>query len=214
MDPTFRVACAIFIACLMFCPMPRVASAGPATKPVDTIAINDLLCVGVWELRPTGGERLKTVRVDAQGNVSLYFIGTVRVVGRTFEQAEKDIADAYRANHVLGDAAASVNRLETAAAASVPAGKIAPGDRICVRIFDLHPNVEESRVFNVSDGGSVGLPLLGQFKLGGLTEAEAEQAIARTLEEKSIARNTPVSVLRLGPNQPSEPTTDANAMRR
>src|SRR5438552_3833600 len=67
---------------------PRLASAGPATQPVDVIVSNDLLCVGIWDNRPTGGETLKTVRVDPQGFISLYYIGQLKVSGLTFEQAE------------------------------------------------------------------------------------------------------------------------------
>ena len=58
-------------------------------KPADTLAVNDLLCIGIWDVRPTGGESLKTVRVDSQGFVSLYYVGQVRIAGKTMEQAEK-----------------------------------------------------------------------------------------------------------------------------
>ena len=63
-----------------------------------------------------------------------------------------------------------------------------------------------ARVFTVSDGGKVGLPLLGQFKVAGMTEADAEAAITRAFELQFGLRSVPVSVLRLGPRQEAEPT--------
>ena len=186
------------------------AFAGPATQPVDTIVANDLLCIGIWDIRPTGGESLKTVRVDAQGNVSLYYVGTVRLGGKTFSQAEKEIGDAYQASGVLKAPQPSVNRLETGDAVAVKSGKIAVGEKVSVRIFDLVPDVEVSRIFTISDGGKVGLPVIGQFPLAGRTEAEAEKDITRTLQEQFGIPNIPVSVLRLGPKQKSEPTTAAD----
>jgi protein involved in polysaccharide export with SLBB domain len=186
----------------------------PSTQPVDTIATHDLLCIGIWDIRPTGGESLKTVRVDGQGNVSLYYVGTVRIGGKTFAQAEKEIADAYQASGVLKTPQPSVNRLETAEGVAIKSGKIAAGEKVSIRIFDLVPDVEVSRILTISEGGKVGLPLIGQFPLAGRTEAEAEQDIARTLQEQFGLPKIPVSVLRLGPKQKSEPTTAADANGR
>jgi protein involved in polysaccharide export with SLBB domain len=191
----------------------------PATQPatgqgVDTVAPNDLLCIGIWDVRPTGGETLKTVRVDAKGFVTLYYVGQVKVGGLTFERAEFVIADAYRGNGITDNAAPSVNRLEGGAAPSVPSGQIAVGDRVSVRILDLVPDIEQSRLLTVSEGGKVGLPLLGQFKLAGLTEADAEAAISRAFEERFGLRHVPVSLLRLGKNQSAEPTVAAEPNAR
>ena len=47
----------------------------------------------------------------------------------------------------------------------------------------------------VSDGGRVGLPLLGQFTLAGLSEADAEKAITQAFEQRFGVQNLPVSVL-------------------
>lgn len=192
----------------------RAPAGGSATQPVDMIATNDLLCVGIWDVRPTGGETLKTVRVDEKGNISLFYVGQVRVAGRSFEDAEKEIGDAYRASNQLQNAIPSVNRLETGATASLASGPIVAGERISVRVLHLVPDIEESRVFIVSEGGKVGLPLLGQFKVAGMTEADAEKAIVRAFEEQLNLRNIPVSVLRLGPNQRAEPTTAAETNAR
>ena len=85
-------------------------------------------------------------------------------------------------------------------------GPIAVGERISVRVLDLVPDVEQSRIFTVSEGGKVGLPLLGQFKVAGITEGDAEAAITRAFELQFGLRSVPVSVLRLGPRQEAEPT--------
>jgi protein involved in polysaccharide export with SLBB domain len=185
----------------------------PAAPP-DIVGVNDLLCIGIWEIRPTGGETLKTVRVDPHGNVSLYYIGQVKLAGLTFEQAEEAIASAYRNNSLLDNAAPSLNRLETGAAPSIGSGVIASGDRLSIRIFDLVPDVQESRLLTVSAGGKVGLPLLGQFQLAGLTEADAEKAITKALEDKFNLHHIPISVLRLAPKQSAEPTVAADTTAR
>ena len=200
-----------FIALLL---NPLSSKAGPTTRPLDVIAADDLLCVGIWDVRPTGGETLKTVRVDPKGNITLYYVGQVRVAGKTFEEAERDIAEVYRGTGTLAVPAPSLNRLETGPNASISSAKIAVGERISVRILDLVPDIEESRVFTVSEGGKVGLPLLGQFKVADLTEAEAELAITRAMDEQLNLHKIPVSVLRLSASQRSEPTTAAEANAR
>jgi protein involved in polysaccharide export with SLBB domain len=201
------------LVCSLLCLVSHGTVAAPATQPVDLVAVNDLLCVGICD-RPADGETLKTVRVDSQGKVSLYYVGQVKIVGKTFEQAEKEIAEAYRGTGVLNNAYPSINRLETAGNVSVTAGKITAGERLSLRIFEVVPDIEEARVLTVSEGGKVGLPLLGQFKLAGLTEAEAEQAIARAMEDQFNLKNIPVSVLRLGSRQQSEPTVAAEPNAR
>jgi protein involved in polysaccharide export with SLBB domain len=182
--------------------------------PPDVVGVNDLLCIGIWEIRPTGGETLKTVRVDPQGNVSLYHVGQVKLAGLTFDQAEAAIAAAYRNSTILDNAAPSLNRLENGAAPSITSGVITAGDRLSIRIFDLVPDVQESRLLTVSAGGKVGLPLLGQFPIAGLTEAAAEQAITKALDDKYNLRHIPISVLRLGPKQTAEPTVAADTSAR
>ena len=204
----------LFFVTLSLAILPRFATAGPSTKPVDVVGSNDLLCIGIWDVRPTGGETLKTVRVDEKGYVQLYYVPPVKVAGKTFEQAEKEIADVYRGNGVLQAPVPSINRLETAATASVAAGKIGVGDRVSVRIFVIVPGVEEARILTVSEGGKVGLPVLGQFKLAGLSDAEAELAIAKALEDQYNIQKIPVSVLRLGSHQANEPTVAAEPNAR
>src|SRR5206468_579641 len=56
-----------------FCGLFSLSARAQLTPPPspDVVGVNDLLCIGVWDNRPTGGETLKTVRVDPQGNVSL-----------------------------------------------------------------------------------------------------------------------------------------------
>lgn len=200
-------------AVLFLCLIPTTSRAQTQRNP-DVVGVNDLLCVGIWEIRPTGGETLKTVRVDPQGNVSLYYIGQVKVAGMAFDQAEAAVAAAYRNNSILENAAPSLNRLESGAAPAITSGLIAAGDRLSIRIFDLVPDVQEARLLTVTAGGKVGLPLLGQFQLAGLSEAAAEQAIAKALEDKFNLKHIPISVLRLGTRQSAEPTVAADTNAR
>lgn len=175
-------------------------------QSADIVGPHDLLCIGIWDTKLTGGETLKTVRVDPQGKVSLFVVGEIKLAGLNFEQAEAAINVAYRNNGVLENASASLNRLETGNAPAIQSAPIAPGDRISVRMLDLVPEVEQDRILTVTPGGKVGLPLLGQFRVAGMTESAAEQAISRAIADRFEVRNVKLSVLRLGTKQDDEPT--------
>src|SRR2546421_359597 len=97
------------IACAMG--MTLAAAAEPTTQPVDTVGPNDLLCIGIWDIRPTGGETLKTVRVDPMGYVSLYYVGQVKVAGITEGDAEAAITRAFELQFGLRSVPVSVLRL-------------------------------------------------------------------------------------------------------
>lgn len=183
--------------------------AQPQPPSPDIVGPNDLLCIGIWDTHPTGGETLKTVRVDPQGNVSLYYIGQLKIAGMNFAQAEDAIIAAYRNSGVVKDTFASLNRLESGQSPSIQSGAIQPGDRISVALLDLVPEVRHARILTVSPGGAVGLPMLGQFRIAGLTEASAETAIQRAMSDKFNINNLAVSVLRLSPRQFEEPTVAA-----
>ena len=195
----------IVLFCGSFVSLTARAQLAPPPSP-DIVGVNDLLCIGVWDNRPTGGETLKTVRVDPQGNVTLYYIGQVKLAGLNFEQAEAAINTAYRNNGVLQNPAASLNRLENGNNPSIQSGQIGPNDRIAIHMLDLVPDVDQSRLLTVSAGGKVGLPLLGQFQVAGMTEAAAEQAISRALSDRFGMQNVAISVLRLAPKHNDEPS--------
>jgi len=81
--------------------------------------------------------------------------------------------------------------------------RIGPRDLLEIRVFEV-PDLNVER--RVSDGGSVELPLLGEFSVAGMTAAEAASHLEETLKAKYVNRasvsivikeyqNKPVSVL-------------------
>jgi protein involved in polysaccharide export with SLBB domain len=170
----------------------------------DTVAPGDLLCIGVAQLTPDGIETLKTVRVNAAGEVSLFYVGNQNIKGLSFTDAATKIADAYKEKRIVQQTLVSINRLATG-----EARPLKPGDHVSIRIFELSgPAVWTHRILPISPAGNVGLPLIGQIKLAGLEEAAAEQTVLKHYIEAKILRDAQVSLLRLAPGENTEPTVE------
>ncbi|MEA2707714.1 MAG: hypothetical protein QOF78_315 [Phycisphaerales bacterium] len=72
---------------------------------------------------------------------------------------------------------------------------IGKNDLLSISITDLvGPGVETVKTARVSESGSVSLPLIGQVKAEGLTEAQLEQEIIRSYKEQNLMPNAQVSV--------------------
>lgn len=72
---------------------------------------------------------------------------------------------------------------------------IGRNDLISIAITDLvAPNVETIRTNRVSESGMISLPLIGQVKAAGLTEAELEEAIAEAYRKANLMEDAQVSV--------------------
>jgi RNA polymerase sigma factor (sigma-70 family) len=179
----------------------------PAPRPAaaDTIMPGDTLCIGVSDLLPGQVETIKTVHVSSEGDVSLLYVGAVRVGGMDFAAAEKAIAEAYQGAQLVRRTSVSINRL----AGGKAARPLRAGDRVSVRIFELAaPGEWINRVVPISEGGRVGLPFVGQVELAGMEEGPAEQAIARRYAGDMGVREPIVSVYRLEEDEAAEPTIE------
>jgi protein involved in polysaccharide export with SLBB domain len=190
--------------------------AAPATAPaaVDVVGPDDLLDIGVADLESPGVETLKTVRVDSDGQVSLFLVGAVKIGGSTFAQAEKLIAQKYRDAAISPKPLVSLNRLEAGATASVRSGPLFPGDVLRIQVFDLTGKATDTvRFVRVSDGGAIGVPFLGQVKLAGMTEAQAENAILDAYRAAEMGAHEMVSVLRMRSAPATEPAAALPASR-
>lgn len=72
---------------------------------------------------------------------------------------------------------------------------IGRNDLVSISVTDLvAPNVETVRTNRVSESGMISMPLIGQVKAAGLTEAELEKAISKAYREANIIQNAQVSV--------------------
>jgi polysaccharide biosynthesis/export protein len=92
--------------------------------------------------------------------------------------------------------AAPAARAESAANAAPPAAHaqdymIGANDKLDIRVFELQ---QLDRTVRVTSDGTISLPLLGEVQVGGLTPRQAEETIARMLQDKKMVLNPQVSV--------------------
>ena len=72
---------------------------------------------------------------------------------------------------------------------------IGRNDLISISITDLvAPNVETVRTSRVSESGMISLPLIGQVKAAGLTEADLEKSIGKAYRDANLIQNAQVAV--------------------
>jgi protein involved in polysaccharide export with SLBB domain len=73
---------------------------------------------------------------------------------------------------------------------------IGRNDLLSISITDVvGPGVETIKSVRVSESGNVSLPLIGQFRAEGLTEAQLETEIQRAYRDANLMPNTQVSVI-------------------
>lgn len=73
---------------------------------------------------------------------------------------------------------------------------VGPNDLIQISILGLlSPDVETTKQTRVSQSGFISLPLVGQVKAAGLTEAQLEQAIVQAYRDANYIQNAQVSVV-------------------
>lgn len=73
---------------------------------------------------------------------------------------------------------------------------IGPNDLLSVSITDLvGPGVETVKQQRVSESGNISLPLIGQIRAEGLTEAELEKVVQQAYRDANLIQNAQVSVI-------------------
>jgi protein involved in polysaccharide export with SLBB domain len=72
---------------------------------------------------------------------------------------------------------------------------IGPNDLVSISVTEVAgPSIESVKTARISESGNVSLPLIGQVKASGKTEAELEKSIADVYREKNLIQNAQVSV--------------------
>ena len=72
---------------------------------------------------------------------------------------------------------------------------IGPNDLVSISVTEVAgPSMESVKTARVSESGNVSLPLIGQIKASGRTEAELEKAIADEYRARNLIQNAQVSV--------------------
>ena len=204
-----RPALAVFALLCLLVPSVRAAeppAAGATTRP-DVIGIGDLLAIDLFNLTDKGGS-IKEARVDARGRASLPLLGRVPVAGRTLAEAEKAIAQAYRENNVAPHVGVAIDRVERGRPEHAARGPLAPGDVVRLAVWDLASGGQTVRDLHVGETGNVGLPILGQTKVGGLSEEQAEQVIIKAYRDAAIIENPSVELERIDPKSAVRPAAE------
>jgi protein involved in polysaccharide export with SLBB domain len=157
----------------------------PAPLP-HTIQDFDLLdiVIGDGVASPATDE---LVRVQADGTIRLMNVGMVKIAGLDRAAAESAIADQVQARQIMAHAVVRVTRKQSATAATAPRGPIAPGDVIHLVVRDLNgPGHSEVVDRRVNLAGMLNIPLLGEFKVAGMTDPQAAEAVAAAYADKQI----------------------------
>jgi protein involved in polysaccharide export with SLBB domain len=166
----------------------------------DAVRPGDLLILRIPELTGPNTTYVKPVRVDAGGRVTVPYVKEPLTLGMlTLAEAEKAVNEGLRKAGVMETPGTWIDRMERAEAASVKPGPIAPGDVVRVSIVELQgPGLEQVHNLHVSEAGNIGLPYLGQTKVGGMTEIEAEGAVVQAYRGKGLVHDyVPISILRV-----------------
>jgi protein involved in polysaccharide export with SLBB domain len=182
---------------------PTTAPAGHAAQSdakADAIQAGDLLHIYIPDLTGPGRLTHKPMRVDESGIVSLPYVGTMRLSGLSLREAESAIDESYNRFGLQGRGKVSLDREESGRQPSIKPGAIAAGDVVRVQVLDLlGQGVWTTLLLHVSPAGEIGLVHLGQLRVAGLTELQAEKAIAEAYAQADILRNPQVNVLRIAP---------------
>lgn len=84
----------------------------PVTRPTQrgVVQIDDLIAVSIMDLAGPGVETTKTSRIDADGKISLPYVGLVKIDGLTPNEVEKAIAKAYSEQGLIEHPVIAVSR--------------------------------------------------------------------------------------------------------
>lgn len=188
-------------------------TAQPTTKAVEVITAGDLMGLILVDLTP-GMESYHRLRVDSAGNLRLPLLGEMKVAGLTFALGESAIVKRYADRGIVRQSHARLTRLESGASASVDLGPIAIGDWLQIEFGDLVPGMLSRSAVEVDESGRVLLPYIEGIKLEGLTEGQAERAIADELIKRKILIDPQLSLLKVARDSGSTPSSKAFDVQR
>jgi protein involved in polysaccharide export with SLBB domain len=168
----------------------------PTTHP-GCFDPGDLLEISVGGISAEPGSVTSTpARVAVDGTVKAMLIAPVPVAYVDRAEAARRLADAYRQANIISHAAVDVRRLEVAGTGSSTPGPIGNFDLLRCSVDGLAA-IGQSRVSidRVDGHGMVSVPLLSPVKVAGLSETEADRAIADAYRNANVINSAQVSVL-------------------
>jgi len=191
---------------------PAAKPAAPTPSPRTTIDESlasienrDLLRIRIEGLHPGPPPAEKWVRIDDDGLASLPYIGGQKLTGLTTAAAEAALAKAFREAGIVQNAQIDVRRIEAGSRVSANLAKLNKGDLVAVSVDDLTgPGVTSEFRAHVGADGELPVPLIGAPKVDGLSQIQAERAIAKEFQNRGVVRNAMVGVRVIEPADASK----------
>jgi protein involved in polysaccharide export with SLBB domain len=170
----------------------------PTTQP-GRIVVGDLIEIELPDLGAPGKSLVVPKQVGTDGTISLpYSSKPLPVNSKTNGEIERAITAEYEAQGVSRQAQAHVRRLRVAGTGGATPGLIAPYDLLRIGISELTgPSSTTILIGRVGGDGTVNVPFTGPQKIGGMTDQQAEKAIAAGYRNAHVIQNAIVTVLRL-----------------
>ncbi len=134
--------------------------------------------------------------VSPGGKITLAVIGSLKVSGQTYEQAEQSISEALTSVFPTRRFAVWIARKKEAQAAPAPTPvrpapaqgeMIVPGSKLAIFVSE---DTSYNGDYQVRRGGYIILPQIGRVAVAGKTLAEAEQAVEKALRATQLPKAT------------------------
>jgi protein involved in polysaccharide export with SLBB domain len=151
----------------------------------DRIRVGDSVVLEISDLLTVGEPYVQYSQPDADGNISIPFIGFLRFQGRTADEAVALVKEQWSGREVRIQVSCDI---WVPSASPVPPRALPPwldnrgqdcihvGDRVSIHISEKDRE-DRTEVVTVNSDGEVIFPLTGPIRIGGLNEASAAYAI-------------------------------------
>lgn len=210
-----RACISHFVECSGDAVVERIEKAADSKVQSGPLAKGDLIELSLGDVTGPGAVSDHYVRIEEDGTIPVPLLRSVKVAGLEEAAAERAIADKYRDENLITNAAVGVLKVQDERDVRVKAGPVQKGDLLRVSLIDVQAPISETTLdVRVGQDGRVGLPLVGGVAVAGRSVPDAIRDIATAYEKRKIAEYMSVWLLRiesadqskipLGPIQPGD----------
>jgi protein involved in polysaccharide export with SLBB domain len=173
-----------------------LVAAEPATREAP-LQPGDLVRVTVNQLAGPNVPSDFLERVDADVWIALPLVGKLKVGKLSPAEAACAVDKIYHEMQLIGAANARIEHVQLNTKPPAP-GPFAAGDFAHVQMWDLEgPGIETRLIKEVSADGKLDLPHGVSVKLAGLSDSDAEVAVAKAYHDAELINKLQVCVLRI-----------------
>ena len=177
---------------------PPTLSAAAATRP-SAFAPGDLVECLVRGLTGPKADHGFTARVQADGTVGLPYLPPVAIGGLDRTTAASRIVEAYRAAHILSQAAVYLRLVQVGDTAGPAPSEIGSGDLVLCSVIGIAVEPEQAKAYisRVDANGEVVMPLVLPVHVAGLTDTAAARTFDDAYRQANVLSSAGVTVLTL-----------------